>query len=414
MTDFVYTRREFLRTAAIAGLGLTLPAFLTESIAATTPLGTIPGFKDDRILVVVQLGGGNDGLNTVVPYSNDDYFSARKGLALEKSALLRLDDHLALNGSMEDLKELYDEGGLAIINGVGYPNPNRSHFRSMEIWQTAVDSDRYSDTGWIGRYFDNCCNGTPEPVAGVNVSSETPQAFAGKRRVGVSFAQPGAFKWVEGKHGGSRAAFDALNKVNNGKRNPADTLDFIRHTAANAVISSDKVITASRTKRQMPEYPGVAIGKQLRDIATLIAGGLPTRIYYTSISGFDTHANQVNTHNNLLGQYSSALAAFMKDLKSIGVADRVMVMTFSEFGRRVSENASRGTDHGTAGPVFLTGAGIKPGLHSTYPSLTDLDDGDLKHTLDFRCLYGEILEKWFEADPTKVLGRKFPTPGVVG
>lgn len=413
MNEFVYTRREFLRTAAIAGLGLTLPAFLTESIAATTPPGTIPGFKDDRILVVIQLGGGNDGLNTVVPYSDDAYYAARKGIALEKSSLLRIDDHLALNGSMESLKELYDDGGLAIINGVGYPNPNRSHFRSMEIWQTAVDSDRYSDSGWIGRYFDNCCNGTPEPVAGVNIAGELPQAFAGKRRVGVSFAQPGGFKWAEGRNGGGRKSFDAINKVNTGKKNPADTLDFIRHTAANAVISSDKVITASRTKRQIPEYPGVALGNQLKNIATLIAGGLPTRIYYTSISGFDTHANQSNTHNSLLSQYSRSLAAFMKDLKSIGVEDRVMVLTFSEFGRRVSENASRGTDHGAAGPVFLTGAGIKPGLHSTYPSLTDLENDDLKHTLDFRCLYGEILEKWFEADPTQVLGRKFAKAGVV-
>lgn len=411
---YIFTRREFLQGAVIAGLGVTLPAFLTRSASAATITGSLPAMKDDRILVVIQLGGGNDGLNTVVPYGDDAYYSARKNLAIAKDKLLRLDDHLALHGKMEAFKELYDGGGLAIINGVGYPNPDRSHFRSMEIWQTAVDSNRFSDTGWIGRYFDNCCAGKPDPAAGVNLGGDFPQAFVGRRGVGVSFQEPGQFRWVEGRAGDSRQAFDRINKTDALHDEDGSTLDFLRHTTANAVLSSDKVLRASSIKRKPVDYPNSRLSSSLKSIATLIAGGLPTRIYYASHTGFDTHANQSGQQENLLGQFSDAVAAFQRDLKAIGVADRVLIFSFSEFGRRVSENASRGTDHGTAGPMFLLGAGIKPGLHSAYPSLTDLDDGDLKHTVDFRSIYGEVLTKWFAVDQTKVLGREFKPAGVLG
>jgi uncharacterized protein (DUF1501 family) len=411
---FVFTRRDFLKTTAIAGLSVTLPSFLTRSVEAAMPYaGAIPGFKDDRILVVIQLGGGNDGINTVVPFGDDAYYSARKNLAIKKADVLGLDDYSGLNPKLKELKELYDGGGLAVVNGVGYPNPDRSHFRSMEIWHTAVDSNRFSESGWIGRYFDNCCSGKPEPVAGVNVGSEFPQSFAGRRGTGVSFQEPQQFRWIDGNEGKSRATFDALNRTAAKHADEGNTLDFLRHTTANAVVSSDKVIKAGSTNRKAVTYPGGKLGPQLKTIATLIAGGLPTRIYYTSLTGFDTHANQLNQQDNLLGQFSGAVAAFMKDLKAIGVADRVMVFAFSEFGRRVEENASRGTDHGTAGPMFLAGAGIKAGLHGKYPSLTDLDDGDLKHTVDFRSVYGEVLGSWFGVEQTKVLGREFPGIGIV-
>ncbi len=409
---YIFTRREFMQGTLIATLGASLPAFLTDTVSASAARGVIPGFKDDRILVVVQLGGGNDGLNTIVPHGNDDYFKARKNIALDKKTLLRIDDNVAMNGEMSALKDLYDSGGLGIVNGVGYPNPNRSHFRSMEIWQTAVDSNRYSREGWVGRYFDNCCSGS-DPVAGVNVGSELPQAFLGKKGVGVSFTEASRFAWFDGNKGALRPSLDTINMVSHKHDSEGETIDFLRHTAANAVISSDRVIKAAATKRDPVTYPGGRLGTQLKSIATLIAGGLPTRIYYTSISGFDTHANQLNGHGRLLGEFSGALTAFLADLKKIGAEDRVMVVAFSEFGRRVTENASRGTDHGTAGPMFLAGAGIKPGVHGAYPSLTDLDEGDLKHTVDFRGVYSEVLSKWFATDPALALGKKFDFPGVI-
>ncbi len=413
---YVFTRREFLRGALIAGAGMTLPAFLTEAVSANAVEGHLPGFKDDRILVVIQLGGGNDGLNTIVPYGDDAYYRSRQVLRVERQQLLRLDDQLAMNDAMTGLKELYDEGGLGIVNGVGYPNPNRSHFRSMEIWQTAVDSDRYSETGWVGRYFDHCCSGTPEPQAGVHVGpGEMPQAFTGRSGAGVGFTDPERFRWATGGVEGLEDAFARANQLDTVRTsaNETDNLDFLRHMTNNAVIASEDVQRAGRTRRQPVDYPASALANQLRTIATLIAGGLPTRIYYTSLTGFDTHANQSATHRRLLEQFSGALPAFLRDLKKIGVADRVQVMCFSEFGRRVEENASRGTDHGTAGPMFLAGAGITPGLHGQYPSLTDLDGGDLRHTVDFRSVYTDVLEGWFGADASRVVGRKFQRAGIV-
>jgi uncharacterized protein (DUF1501 family) len=407
----IFSRREFLQTLAIAGLGATLPAFLTESVMAQQAKGITPGFKDDRILVVVQLGGGNDGLNAVIPHSDDNYYRLRKSIAIDKKDMLPLNDDVALNGGMVAFKELYDNGQLAILQGVGYPNPNRSHFRSMEIWHTGTDSDRYSATGWVGKYFDNACAGAPNPLAGVNIGREMPQSFASKLGMGVSFDEPKNFGWA----GQGRATREAFNQVNHTteKHGGETTLDFLRHVTANAVASSDRVLRASKTDRKIIDYPNSRLAGQLKTVATLIAGGLPTRIYYTSMSGFDTHANQLGSHANLLRQVADATKAFTADLKAIGVADRVQIMCFSEFGRRVEENASRGTDHGTAGPMFMLGAGVKPGLHGTPSSLTDLDEGDLKHTQDFRAVYAEVLNNWLGTDPKLVLDRDWPLPGVV-
>jgi uncharacterized protein (DUF1501 family) len=407
----IYSRREFLQALAVAGLGATLPAFLTESVFAQQAAGVTPGFKDDRILVVIQLGGGNDGLNTVIPFGDDNYRRSRPNLAVADKDIIRLNDHVGLHSNLAPLQALMEKGDLGIIQGVGYPNPNRSHFRSMEIWHTAVDSDRYESTGWIGRYFDNACSGAGNPLAGVNLGREAPQSFASVRGMGVSFDEPRNFGWA----GQGRATRDSFNTINHtaDDHSGETTLDFLRHVTANAMASSDRVLRASRTNRQVPAYPDSRLASSLRTIATLIAGGLPTRIYYASMTGFDTHANQNGQHGNLLRVFAQASSAFMADLKAIGVADRVLVMAFSEFGRRVSENGSRGTDHGTAGPMFLMGAGIKPGLHGTYPSLADLDGGDLKHTVDFRAVYAEVLQRWFGTNPRLVLAKDWNLPGVL-
>lgn len=414
---YLFTRRDFLKSAAIASAGAFMPAFLANTLRAAVPEGAllragqpIPGFKDDRILVMLQMGGGNDGLNTVIPYGDDTYYKARPNLGVAKKDVLRVDDYTGLHAGLKDLKALYDDGRVALINGVGYPNPNRSHFRSMEIWHTASDAEEYLRDGWIGRYFDNCCSGEAQPVAGVAVDSVPPQAFDGRRGLGVAFEQPDRFRWQAGADVDNESVFRALNKIDEATEvKSVTTLDFLRHTAANMALSSDRVKDAGRKERARLEYPNSELGRDLRTVADMILGGLPTRLYYVSFTGFDTHANQTGTHERLLGQVGAAVAAFHGDLKKAGASGRVLTMAFSEFGRRVAENASRGTDHGTAAPMFLVGDAVHAGLHGRYPSLTNLDNGDLRHTVDFRAVYASVLEQWFAVDAAQVLTRKFDT-----
>lgn len=397
----IVTRRDFLRTAAVfSSIGLA-PAFLTRAAEVTSP--ALEGFKDDRVLVVVQLGGGNDGLNTVIPHSNDTYYRMRPQIGLKKEQILRLNDDLALNAKLADLMHLYDQGNIALIQGVGYPNPDRSHFRSMEIWHTASDSDAFYGSGWIGRYFDNCCSGSARPQAGVAIGGERPQAFDGEKGFGVAFDDPRQYGWEPGKATDTKENFEKLN-ADAGKNNPA--LDFLRHTTSNAIMSSYEVHAAA-------ERAGLKRGGRgadpLQTVAAMIRGGLATRIYYVSTSGFDTHANQVATHDNLLSRFGESVRKFQETLQSDGTADRVVTMVFSEFGRRVKQNASGGTDHGTAAPMFLIGQRVKSGIHGSLPDLDDLDDGDLKYGIDFRSVYASVLSDWFAVDPAPVLTQRFDT-----
>ncbi len=411
----LHTRRAFLHNCGIVTAGITLPQFLlqtAESVAAGAgweagSSAPLPGFKDDHILVVVQLSGGNDGLNTLVPYTDDNYFKARPRLALNGGQRIRVDDNLAMNNALAGLKGLYDDGKVAVIQGVGYPNPDRSHFRSMEIWHTASDSDRNEYSGWVGRYFDNCCEGTPAPTAGVYLGNELPQAFYGKRGTGVSFSSPEDFGYVAGKKGDDTRNFRAMNDTNGEKKNAS--LDFLRHVTDGAMVSQDKIHQISSKVKNTANYPMDSFTNSLATIARMIAGGLGSRIYYTSLGGFDTHTNQEGTHDRLLQRYSTGIAAFYADLKKLNESRRVVIMTFSEFGRRVEQNGSNGTDHGTAAPMFLIGDSIKGGVYGKAPSLTDLDQGDLKFTTDFRSVYATALKKWFDADPALVLGRNFET-----
>jgi len=406
------TRREFLRSTSLLAVGAAMPGFLARSVAAAAamPHHPIPGFKDDRILVVIQLGGGNDGLNTVIPYTDDAYYRSRPSIALKKKDILRVTDSIGLHPNLTHLKELADGGQLTIVEGVGYPNPNRSHFRSMEIWHTATDSNRYSKTGWIGRYLDNQCGGEAEPVAGVALGGDRPQAFDGDKGFGVAFQDPESFGWNDGQ---GEAREQNFRQMNNAYRPQNETLDFLRKVTANAVLSSDRVKEVSKKYKGGITYPNDAFATSLRTVAKMIAGELPTRIYYVTLGGFDTHANQLGSHGSLMERFSAGVAAFQKDLEAQGNADRVLTMTFSEFGRRVAENASGGTDHGTAAPMFLIGNTINPGTAGKRPSLTDLDNGDLKYTTDFRSIYGSIMEQWLGAPSAPVLGQAFPQVAVV-
>ena len=416
----LHTRREFLRTTLLGGaLGWTLPSFLDMTIAemaraADGSLLQIETGKDSPILVVIQLGGGNDGLNTVVPFGDDEYLRARPTLGLRKQQCIPLTDSQGLHPNLGDLKALLDEGRLAILQGVGYPNPNRSHFRSMEIWETASDAHRTEPTGWVGRYFDNHCAGADASV-GVVMADQLPQAFASKRPRGITLGpnamRSGGVNDVMGGFGDTSAANagDSIGELSGSRRAHVSPLDYLEKVALDAQVAAEQVDRILGRPFGQPTYPVTPLARKLSVIARLIAGGMSTRVYYASLGGFDTHANQAATHANLLAQFGGALRAFVQDLEAQGNLERVAVLCFSEFGRRVRENASGGTDHGAAAPLFIAGGGLRAGLHGTPPSLAadDLVRGDIPHQIDFRSVYATLLERHLKADSLPVLGRRF-------
>ncbi|MGC8742019.1 MAG: DUF1501 domain-containing protein [Candidatus Sumerlaeaceae bacterium] len=401
----LYTRREFLRSGVLVAVSTMMPRFLVD-FATAAATGTAGKTSDERVLVVIQLAGGNDALNTVIPYTDESYYMMRPRLGIPRAGLIPVNDAVGFHASLKDLHAMYDRGLVAVVEGVGYPNPNRSHFRSMEIWHTASDSNVVLATGWIGRYLDAACGDSCDPTAALAVGSERPQAFYGRRGLGVAVASPERFAWPQGPDGATRQRFQALNEPSQSPQN--HSLDFIRHVMADALISADKIHDVAKRYKGGITYPAWPFASNLRTIASMIAGGLPAKIYFTSLSGFDTHANQLNTHARLLKEFSESTAAFMADLERQHNADRVLIMTFSEFGRRVAENASGGTDHGTAESLFIIGKGIRPGFAGKRPSLSNLDNGDLIFTTDFRSVYATVLEDWLGAASRAVLPREFP------
>ncbi len=415
------TRREFLsKGLTMVAVGMTAPSFITRTaLAMSNPwdiaqVTSRPGVPDDHILVVVQLGGGNDGLNTVIPVGQDAYYKARPNLAIPSKDIITVTNGLGLHPGLAPIKDLYDKGAVALIQGVGYPNPSRSHFKSMEIWHTADPEGRVVRYGWIGRYFDSKCPVCEQPTVGVNVGPAMPLAMQAESGMGVSLENPDAFQWLPTFNGlGPKEEVELFRLLNAPASNEPGTIDFLRHTAMNAYVSSEKVRDAVKFYKGGVDYPNNQFAFSMKLIAQLIAGKLPTKVYYANMSGFDTHASQKGQHERLLHLFAEGVAAFYKDLEAQGNADRVVTLAFSEFGRRVAENASGGTDHGTAAPMFVFGKALKGGLYGTYPSLTDLDQGDLKHVIDFRSVYATLLDKWLGADPTKILGYDFERLGFI-
>jgi uncharacterized protein (DUF1501 family) len=404
------TRREFLK-AGTAGLGLLAfsrfaPSFLVQSALAGAPA---PG-RDRTILVLVQLAGGNDGLNTVVPFADPHYHRLRPTLALRGSQLLPLTDTLALNAACGPLQRLFHDGRLGIVQNVGYPNPNRSHFRSTEIWETGSDSDQFLATGWLGRYFDNDCPGAPgDAPAGVNVGNELPQAFAAARDHPTFSLTP------ETRRGRGPQRETAL--LESLLRRPADAgagpdaRGYLRHTMMDALVVEKRVQSILAGYAPDAAYPGTEFATSLRQVAALIAAGLPTRIYYVSLAGFDTHANQLTQQAALLTQLSEGLAAFQQDLAGKHLDEQVLAVTFSEFGRRPLENESKGTDHGTAAPLFVMGSRLRGGLHGTAPSLDVAPNQDLAYSTDFRAVYATLLDRWLGCDSAAILGQRYEPVG---
>jgi uncharacterized protein (DUF1501 family) len=434
----LHTRRSFLRTSTLGGaLTATVPSFLAATFdqlhAAEAGKATqATTGKDAPILVVVQLAGGNDGLNTLVPFGDDHYHRARPKLGLKANQVLKLDDQLGLHPALAGFKALHDAGQLAAIQAVGYPNPNRSHFRSTDIWMTATDSDRFSNKGWLGRYFDHACAGA-DPTVGLCVGRQAPLAFAANQPRGVAVENPDAFRYVDadapemGEMAGGEKFYREMNAASdptaltdpanaggtvntlNGSSPNASPMDFLERTALDAQVSSDQIRSLAKQAKNQATYPAGRLANDLKLVARLIAGGMATRVYYVSQGGYDTHTGQLPAHQRLLTELGDGLKAFLADLKALGQLDRVLVLTFSEFGRRVAENASGGTDHGAAAPLFLFGNRVKSGVHGVPPALNPagLANGDVRFTTDFRSVYAGVLEHWLGTASEPVLGRKF-------
>ncbi len=415
------TRREFIRRGlTMVAVGATAPSFITRTaLAMNNPwdvaqVTSRPGVPDDHVLVVVQMGGGNDGLNTIIPFADDAYYRARPNLGIPQKDVIKVTDDLGFHPGLVKLKELYDKGAVAVVQGVGYPNPSRSHFKSMEIWHTADPEGRVVRYGWIGRYFDSKCPVCEQPAVGLNVGPSMPLAMQASSGMGVSLETPEAFQWMSSLHGiGEREEQELFRLLNAPAPNEPGTIDFLRHTAMNAYLSADQVRDAVRAYKGGVEYASTRFAGSMKLIAQMIAGRLPTKVYYANMTGFDTHAAQRGVHENLLQQLAEGVSAFYRDLEAQGNADRVVVLAFSEFGRRVAENGSAGTDHGTAAPMFVFGKPLKAGFYGRQPSLTDLTEGDLKHGIDFRSVYATVLDRWLGADPQKILGSNFERLGFI-
>jgi uncharacterized protein (DUF1501 family) len=410
-------RREFLRSSLAASTlvsmgAATVPAFLTRSaLAAKTADGRGAG-ANDRVLVVVQLLGGNDGLNTVVPFGHDGYARHRRALRLPAGQLHKLDKQVGLHPALGGMAKLVEDGRLSVVQGVGYPNPDRSHFRSMEIWESARLDPAALDTGWLGRALDASPRRPGDDVAALHVGARVlPLALKAKRTEVPSVASLDQYRLqLAGGDADRRSARDALDRLNRLDR-PAERddplLGFVRRSTLTAYESSrrlEQVAAAGAPSK----YPNSGLANRLELIARVLKSGFGTRIFYTSLDGFDTHANQLGTHAALLTELSDAVAAFHKDLADAGQADRVALLSFSEFGRRVAENASAGTDHGAAAPVFVAGPVATPGLVGAHPSLEALVEGDLAHHTDFRRVYAALLGSWLGCPSEPVVGPGFP------
>lgn len=371
-----------------------IPAFIQNKDAKLS--------SQDNKLIIIQLSGGNDGLNTVVPYQNDLYYNLRPKLGLKQNKLITLDHDLAFNESLVGLSSLYDRGLLSIINAVGYPDPNRSHFRSMDIWQSGSKSRENWNTGWVGRYIDECTSQTGNRHVAIEADDSLSLAMKGENYNGLAVENPA--KYFRGSN--NRFIKKILRKIERNEHHVHNHgASYLYKTLVETVSSAAYIKEKSKIQASRTTYPRSILGKQLKSIAEFIQSGIQCSIYYATLSGFDTHSAQLKKQKNLLRRYDVAVSAFVKDLESMGHFENTLILTFSEFGRRVAENDSKGTDHGTANNVFLIGKQLKKaGFYNEAVSLTDLDiNGDLNYKIDFKRIYATILKKWLNAEDQKIL-----------
>jgi uncharacterized protein (DUF1501 family) len=409
----MHNRRTFLANsmtaAGIVACGQTAPLFLSRA-AAAVPSTHKPGAKE-TILVVVQLTGGNDGLNTVVPFADDGYPKLRKALRIPTANLKKINDSIGLHPSLAGFAELVQDQALAIVQGVGYPNPNESHFRSMDIWQSASLAEELTE-GWLGKSLVQMPASPAFHVAAPNEQSWLALTGAPSKVPSLTSLQEFQLQTFAA----SRADHDRQRKLielDAARRTPASDssgraalLDFVRHTAVNTYANS-RLHDLSQNYQPSVPYPDSGLAGRLKLVAQLIEADIGARIFYVTLNGFDTHANQLTIHANLLRELSEAATAFFKDMSARGHRDRVLLMTFSEFGRRAKENQSQGTDHGSAAPMFLIGGRVRPGVIGAHPSLSDLVMDKLRHHTDFRQVYAAVLEQWLGISSKPVLDGDF-------
>lgn len=387
-------RKQFLQVGSLATASFMLPKFLK---AFEKPMIVPAG---NKVVVVIQFSGGNDGLNTVIPIQNDIYYKERPRLGIAKEAAVLLTDEVGLNPALVAFKDLYADGNLGILNNVGYPNPDRSHFRSMDIWQTASNSNDYINTGWIGRYLDAQCNGCAKPTQALEIDDILSLALKGETNNGLAFKDPRRLYSTSNEKFFKDLAAD--------HQKGEETADYLYKTMSETLSSADYIFQQSKLHPSAEAYPSTSLGKDLKTIASLIMSDINTKVYYVSLGSFDTHVNQQDQQKRLFTELNEAIKAFTNDLKKNNRFQDVLMMTFSEFGRRVSQNASGGTDHGTANNMFLISGGLKEkGVLNAMPNLADLNEGDLKHTVDFKDVYATILNKWLGANDKLILGKQF-------
>ena len=404
------SRRDFLRRG-LYGIGVSsgLPAILhrtTAALSAEALQGTSAEAHPERILVVVELSGGNDGLNTVVPYGNAEYYRVRPNLGIPAADVIGIEPGIGFHPALVGFERLYKDGNMAVVHGCGYDNPSLSHFSSMGYWHTGVPNggDPY---GWLGRLADSAFEHDAQGNVVINIGSRQALAVQSRHHPPLVFNHPNALLRM-----GTEEETTALSRLGNAESHVNSTLEFLTGTARNAVESGEIVRQAAAAYQSPVDYGIGGLSGPLRQVASLIAADLPTRLYYVSYSGnaFDTHVHQTDPHARLLAYTADAVRGFIEDLKRIGRHDQVSVMMFTEFGRRVEENASLGTDHGTATPMFVFGTGVKGGTYGRHPSLVDLDDGNLKMTTDFRRVYATMVDGWLGyRDTASILKGSFET-----
>ena len=397
---FKMKRREFIKLSTLGSTALLVPGFVKSAALSKLISESSAG---DKKLIVIQMSGGNDGLNTIIPYQNDIYYKLRPSLAIKKSDVLTLTDELAMHKSLSGLKELFDKGYVSVINNVGYPNPDLSHFRSMDIWHSASDSDKYLTTGWIGRYLDHQCDGCAKPYSAIEIDDTLSLVMKGYQVKGLALHDTGLFyKLAKGMHSG--AVIDTRN----------ENLNYLYKTLVETEESADYLYEKSKIHTTPATYPDEGFAKNLKTIGELIVSGASTSVFYASISGFDTHVNQAGQQERNLTKVSGGIKALVSHLTQAGRMDDVLIMVFSEFGRRVKQNASNGTDHGKANNVFIISSQLKKaGIYNQTPDLEHLDDGDVAHSIDFRSIYATLMNKWLKADDAKILGRPFDQLGFI-
>ncbi len=422
-------RRNFLKAASAIGLPLALNGLPVSALANTNLLGALSASNTDRVLVIIQLAGGNDGMNTVIPLDQySTYQNLRRNVAIPENRVLRLTNATGLHPSMTAMKRLYDDGKMLLVQGVSYPSPNLSHFRATDILMSGADSNQYLESGWVGRYLETVYPGfptgypnteMPDPPA-LQIGAVPALTLQGdNQQLGIPIQDPETFYRLVS---GSVAA--SITDVPN--TTAGDELAFIRQTTLQSIRYASQIKAAADKAQNRATYPAAnsnRLADQLRIVARLIAGGLKTKVYHVSLGGFDTHAGQVvatdtttGVHANLLAALSNAVSIFQDDLRLLGIENRVVTMTFTEFGRTIQSNASSGTDHGTSFPMFFFGTSVRRGILGVNPSLTDLERNQLKMQFDFRQIYASVLGQVFGATPTQLraaLQRDFTQVGIL-